>query len=50
MAMAMWLCWSITVALDDIVHAFLTLIGLGNQWMGSSFNLILLVTGGRPGF
>jgi len=48
LAVSVWLCWSITVALDDMGHAVLTLIGLGNQWTGSGFILIfclLLVAG-----
>lgn len=48
LAVSVWLCWSITVALDDMGHAVLTLIGLGNQWTGSGFIFIfclLLVAG-----
>jgi uncharacterized membrane protein len=40
LAISVWLCWSITVALDDMGHAILTLIGLDNQLMGSGFIFI----------
>ena len=40
LVVSVWLCWSITVALDDMGHAILTLIGFDNPWTGSGFIFI----------
>lgn len=40
LALSIWFFWSITVALDDLGNAILTLIGFEHQWMGSGFTLI----------